>query len=101
MVLNRLKLHQFLMVWHENFPTHKHAVLYHLITLFDNTNAVSMPEQVDQTVHGVFFQTFTKSCQITSDTLQIILPKILLSTFFIKRFHLTMDLILIALLKLL
>jgi len=25
MVLKRLKLHQFLMVWHELFPTHKHG----------------------------------------------------------------------------
>jgi len=24
MILIRLKLHQFLMVWHELFPTHKH-----------------------------------------------------------------------------
>jgi len=25
MVLKRLKLHEFLMVWHELFPTHKHV----------------------------------------------------------------------------
>jgi len=29
------------MVWHENFPTHKHAKLHHLVTLFHNTNVVS------------------------------------------------------------
>jgi len=25
MVLKRLKLHQFFIVWHEHFPTHKHG----------------------------------------------------------------------------
>jgi len=40
------------------------VVLHHLATLFDNTNAVSKPEQGDQIVHGGCCQTFTKSCDI-------------------------------------
>jgi len=55
------------------------VVLHHQATLFDNTNAVSKPEHGDQIVHGVFCQTFTKSCQfhcqITNNVLEIILPK--------------------------
>ena len=31
-------------------PTHKHAKLHHLATLFDSTNAVSNPEKDDQIV---------------------------------------------------
>jgi len=58
--------------------------------MFDNTNAVSKPEQDDQIVHGVFCQTFTKTCQITNNMLQVILPKYC-KVFLIKRFTLTMD----------
>jgi len=60
MVLKRLKLHQFFMVWHELFPSHKHAKLHHLETPLDNTSAGSKSDQGDQIVHGVFCQTFTK-----------------------------------------
>jgi len=69
------------MVWHEIFPTHEVEKLHHfykdcaalhnLSTLFDNTNAVSKPEQSDQIVYGVFCQTFTKSCQITNHIAEI------------------------------
>jgi len=54
-------------------------VLHNLATLFDNTNTVSNPEQSDQIVRGVFWQTFAKSCQITNNIAEI-RPKI--STFF-------------------
>jgi len=109
------------MVWHEIFPTHEVEKLHHfykdcaalhnLSTLFDNTNAVSKPEQSDQIVYGVFCQTFTKSCQIQCgkqaraewpDCVRCILPNIYkilpnyksycrntakyLHIFFIKRF---------------
>jgi len=63
------------MAWHEIFPTHKHAKLHYLATLFDNIIVLSNPEQSHQIVHRVFCQTFTKSCQITKHVLQIILPK--------------------------
>jgi len=82
------------MVWQEIVPTHKHAKLHNLTTLFDNTNVVSNPEKGDQIVRGVFCQTFTKSCQITNNTDKI------LQNFFIKRFTLTMDPILTVLLRL-
>jgi len=59
------------MVWHEIFSTHKHikmhhfvkngVVLHHLAILFNNTNAVSRPEQGDQTVHGVLCQTIRQN----------------------------------------
>jgi len=64
------------MVWHETFPTHKHAKLHHLATLFDNTNAVSNPGQGDQIVQGVFCQTITKYCQITKNVLTHNIAKI-------------------------
>jgi len=64
MVLKRLKLHHFC----------KNVVVsQHLATLFDNSNAVRMPAQGDQIGHGVFWQTYPKSCQITSNILEIIL----------------------------
>jgi len=85
---------------HEIFSTHKHVkflifvkngvVLCHQTTLFNNTNAVSKPEQCGQIVHGVFWKTFTKYCEITNNILQIILPKSC-KIFLIKRFTLTMD----------
>jgi len=34
------------MVWHENFPSNKHANLHLLATLFNNTNAVAIPRSV-------------------------------------------------------
>ena len=34
-------------------------VLHHLATMFDNTDVVSKPEEGDQIVHVVFWQTFT------------------------------------------
>jgi len=60
------------MVWHEIFPTHKHAKLHHLATLFDYTNVVSNYEKGDQIVRGVLCQTFTKSCQITNNNAKIL-----------------------------
>jgi len=57
-------------------PFYKNGVvLYNMATLFDNTNAVSKSEQSDHIVQGVFCQTFMKSCQITHNLLQMILPK--------------------------
>jgi len=51
------------------------VVLHHLTTLFDNINAVSKPKHGDQNMHGVFCETFWKSCQfhcqITNNVLQI------------------------------
>jgi len=38
-------------------------------------NAVSKPEQSYQILDGVFFQTCTKSFQITNNILHIVLPK--------------------------
>ena len=81
-------------MWHEIFPTHKHAKLDHLATLFDNTNVVSDYKKGDQIVRGVFRQTFTKSCQITNNNAKI------LQNFFIKRFTLAMDPILTVVLML-
>jgi len=79
MVLKRLKLHQitrifrwcgtkfFLHTSMENYTifVKVDVVLHHLATLFDNTKAVSKPEQGDQTVHGVFCQMFTQFSQFT------------------------------------
>ena len=92
MVSKRLKLHQFFDL-HEIFPTHKHAELHQLAKFFDNTNAVSNHEKVDQIVRGVFCQIFTKSCQIhceITNNIAKILKKIL-HKFSIKRFSLTMN----------
>jgi len=82
------------MMWHEIFPTQEIEKLQHftkwcsitqfLATLFDNTTVVSKPEQSDQNVHGVFCQTFTKSCQIANNIAEI-RPNIG-TFFFIKRF---------------
>jgi len=65
MVSKRLKLHQFFDGVARNF-SYTQACKNHLATLFDNTNAVSKPEQGDQIqiVHGAFCQTFTKFSQI-------------------------------------
>jgi len=54
---------------------------------------VSNPEKGDQIVGGVFCQTFMKSCQITNNILEILMPKYWQNSakFFIKRFTLTMD----------
>ena len=88
------------------FPTHKHAKLHHLTTLFDNTNVVSHPEKGNQIARGVFWQTFTKSChmhfQITNNILEILMPPYWQNSakFFVKRFTLTMDPILTVLLRL-
>ena len=83
MLLKRLKLHLITTIfrwWYTKFSrhihTHKHAKLYHLTTLFDNSNAVSNHEKGDQIVRGVFCQTFTKSCQIINNIVKI-LPKFL------------------------
>ena len=90
------------MVWHGIFPSHKHAKLHHLATLFNDTNVVSNPVKGDQIVRDVFCQTFAKSCQITNNILQIIMQNTgkTLQNFFIKGFTLTMDPIPTVLLRL-
>ena len=90
------------MVWQGIFPSHKHAKLHHLATLFNDTNVVSNPVKGDQIVRDVFCQTFAKSCQITNNILQIIMQNTgkTLQNFFIKGFTLTMDPIPTVLLRL-
>ena len=91
MVLKHLKLHQTAPIsqWYGTkfFSTHVVEKLHHFtkilqkwcsITQTGNTvrqQECGKPEQSDQIVHGVFFQAFTKSCQIINKILQIILPK--------------------------
>jgi len=59
------------MVWHEIFPTQKHAKLHHLATTSDNTNVVSNPEKGDQTVHGCSTKNLQNPAKFTAK-LQII-----------------------------
>jgi len=68
------------------------VVLHHLTSLFDNTNAVCKLEQDDQIVHCVFCQRLRNPAK-----LQKILIKFCKS-FFMKRFTLTKDPIVIVLL---
>jgi len=113
MVLKRLKLHTNLRwcgtkcflhtsMWNYTIFVKNDVALHHLATLFDNTNVISKREQGEQFVHGAFCQTITKSCLISSNTLQILLPKYFQfsANFMIKRVILTMDPFLIVLLKL-
>jgi len=109
MMSKRLKLHRITTIfWRcgtNLFPTHNHAKLHHLATLFDNTNGnmVSNPEKGNHIVRGVFCLIFTKSCQIhcqiTNNISEILMSKDW-QNFFIERFSLSMDPILIVLLRL-
>jgi len=95
-----VKLHQFCKKFFFNG-----TALHQLATLFNNTNAVSKPEHGDKIVHDIVHSAnhLRNPVKFTAK-LQIILPKHrtaeILQIFFIKRFTLTMDPILIVLLKL-
>jgi len=90
MLFKRFKLHRITTIFRceaRIFPTHKYAKLHRLATLFNNTNVVSNPEKGDQIVHGVFCQTFTKSCEIHCQITKIAYNRNINANILAKFFH--------------